>query len=92
MFRNPSRHEALDDLVQQLAQLLLDLRILGPVASRLALQELHHFRRQLARVLQRLEDRFPERLEGTVPAFFISPPRVPSGKTRLQEEVSQLVE
>src|SRR5438034_1196980 len=89
--------QLLNDLVEQLAQLTLEIGVARRVAGRFAAQHLEHFRRQLARVHERLEDRLPQGVQRAVGFFLaeLAPERVgvrASGEAGLEEEVGELIE
>ena len=84
--------QPLDDLVEQLAQLALDLLVPLGVAGGLAAEHLEHVGRELARVHQRLEDRLPQRVERALALAACRRARTtatPPAKPRLQQEVAR---
>jgi hypothetical protein len=86
--------EPLHDLVQQLAELLLQLLVALGVAGRVAPEHLEHVGGELPRVHERLQDRLPQRLERPLPLVPLVVPerRRPAGEPRLEQEIAQLVE
>ena len=87
-------HQPLDDLVEQLAELALDLLVLLGVAGGLAAEHLEHVGRELARVHQGLEDGLAEGVHRALAVGHVVVPERgrAAGEPALQQEVAELVE
>src|SRR5688572_4948100 len=83
-------HQPLDEIVQHLRELCLRLW------CAFAAQRLEHLRGELIRRHERVDDRLPQRIEGSIVlvAEVEAEARgiIPARKSRLQEEIRELVE